>query len=74
MPFDSHTTPTFVHMQQVSDELLEMYLHCACELLSKNSLHNWCLKIPVEGLNHYTMVYILDSNKLKYKVAGHWNA
>ena len=31
-------------------------------------------QIPAHGLNHYTMLYGLNSNKLKDKVVGHWSA
>ena len=31
-------------------------------------------QIPAEGLNHYTVVYGLNSIKLKYKVVGHQTA
>ena len=31
-------------------------------------------EISAEGLNHYTIVYDLNSSKLKDKVAGQWSA
>ena len=54
-----------------------MYYHCASELLSKVHHVTDISQIPGEGLNHYTMVYGLDSHKLKDKAVGyqstHWS-
>ena len=71
MTFDSHAAKSFAHLQQCSDELLQMYLHCASELLSKIHHMTDTSQIPAEGLNHYTVLYGLNLNKLKDKVAGH---
>ena len=51
-----------------------MYLHHANELLPKLSHTTDMTQIPTEGLNHYTIVYGLNSAKLKDKVAGHQSA
>ena len=48
-----------------------MYLHCASELLSKLHHMTNTSKIPTEGLNHYTMVYGLNSSKLRDKAAAY---
>ena len=45
-----------------------MYLHCASELLSKIHHTTDMAQIPAEGLKHYTVVYDLNSKKLKDKV------
>ena len=74
MPFSSHAIQAFAHLQQVSDELLQLYLHHAIEPLLKNHPMTCMFKIPAEGLNHYTLVYGLNSNKLKDKVEGHQSA
>ena len=46
---------------------LQMYLHHASELLSKIRYTTDMAQIPVEGLNHYAIVYGLNSTKLKDK-------
>ena len=33
IPFDSHATQAFAHLQQGPSELPEIYLHCASELI-----------------------------------------
>ena len=48
-----------------------MFLHCASECSSKIHQMMDMSQIPTEGLNHYTMVYGLNSIKLKDKVLGH---
>ena len=68
---NSHGILAFAHLQQGSDELLEMYILCASELLLKIHHTTNMFLIPAEGLNHYTMVYDLNPNTLKNKVAGH---
>ena len=55
-------------------ELLEMYLHHASELLLKIHHMTDMALIPTEVLNHDTIVYGLNSTKLKDKVAGHQSA
>ena len=60
----------FAHLQQGPDDLIKMSLHCASELLSKIHHMTEMSQIPAEGLNHYTIVYGLNSQKLKDKVAG----
>ena len=50
IPFDSHATQAFYHLQQGSDEILEMYLHHATELLSKIHHTTDMSQIPAEGL------------------------
>ena len=51
-----------------------MYLHYASEPLSKSHHTTDMAQIPAEGLNHYTVVYGLNSNELKHKVDGHQSA
>ena len=51
------STQAFACLQQSSDELLEMCLHCARKLLL-NIHHNMDMsQILAEGLNYYTVVY-----------------
>ena len=57
----------FAHLQQGPDELLEMYLHHASELLWKIHCMMDTSQIQAEGINYYTMVYGLNSHKLKDK-------
>ena len=75
--FNSHATQAFAYLQQGPDELLEMYLHCASELLSKIHHTTDMSQMPAKGLSTYTVVYGLHSTKPKDKVAGHqstyWN-
>ena len=52
---------------------LKCYLHCASEYLSKIHHTTEIFHIPAEGLNHYTMVYQLNSIKLKDKVVRLWS-
>ena len=63
--------PGFSHLQQCPEELLEMYLYCASELLSK--MHHTAdrFQISVKGLNHYTVVYGLKCRNVKDSDAGH---
>ena len=70
-PLDSHATQAFAYLQQGPDELLTLYLHCASELLSKIHYMKDISQIMAEGQNHYTMVYGLNSHKLKDRVVGH---
>ena len=69
--FNSHATQVFACLQQGSDELLEMYLHHASELSLKIHHTTDMAEIPAEGLNHYTVVYSLNSANLKDKLSGH---
>ena len=64
----------FAHLQQGSDELIEIYLHHASELLSKIHHTMDMSQVLAEDLNHHTMLYWLNSVKLKDKVVGHWSA
>ena len=54
-----------------SGELLDEYLHHMSELLSKiyNTLD--MPRVLTEGLNHYTVVYVLNYWKLKDNIKGH---
>ena len=70
IPFIIHATQSFAYLQQCSDELFEMYLHCASEIYHMTDMS----EIPAEGLNHCTMLYGLNSYKLKDRVAGHQSA
>ena len=40
---DSHFAQAFAQLEQGLDELLDMYLHCTSELLSKFTIHQICL-------------------------------
>ena len=71
IPFDSHATQAFTHLQQCSDDLLEMYLYHAREFVLKIHCMTSMSEILAVGLNCYTMVFGLNSNKLKDKVVGH---
>ena len=71
IPFGSQATQAFTDLQQGCNELLKLYLHHATELLSKIQYMTDMSQIPAEGLNHYTMVYGLNSNKLKDQVVRH---
>ena len=57
IPFDSHATQAFAHLQQGPNELPEMYLHHVNELLSKIHHVTDMSQIPAERLNHYIVVY-----------------
>ena len=63
----------FAQLEQGPDELLDMFLHHASDLLSKIYHTSHMSRILVEGLNHYTVVYGLNCRRLKDSVAGHWN-
>ena len=65
IPFDSHAIQVLAHIWQGHNELLEMYLHHASELLSKIHHTTNMIQILAEGLNYYTVVYCLNSTKLK---------
>ena len=62
IPSDSHITQAFAHLQQGPIELLEMYLHCASELLTKIHHMTDMSQILARGLNHYTVVYGLNKH------------
>ena len=72
IPFNSHATQAFAHLQQGLDELLKMYLCCASEILSKIHHPSDLSQFLAEGLNHYTAVYGLNSRKLMNNAVGHW--
>ena len=71
IPKDSQATQDFAYLQQGPDELLKLYLLCASRLLSKIHHMMDMSQILTEGLHHFTMVYGLDSHKVKKKVVGH---
>ena len=56
MPFDTHTTQAFTHLEQGPDELLDDYLHHVSELLSKIYHTSDMSRISAEGTNHYAVV------------------
>ena len=70
MPFHSHVTQVFVHLQQGLEELLKMYLH---SFLSKIHHTLYMSQMSVEGLNNYTVVYGLNSRNLRESITGHWS-
>ena len=72
--FNSYATQAFTHLQQGCDELPEMHMHHASELLSKIHHTAGMAQIPAEGLNYYIVVYGLNSAKLKDNVVGHRSA
>ena len=74
IPFNNNDTQAFAYLLQGSDELHEMYLHSASEHLLKIHHMTDMFKITAEGINHYTVVYGLNINKLKYKAVGHKSA
>ena len=53
--------------------LLDMYLHHASELILKIHHTSDLPQILLKGLNHYTIVYGLDSRKIRKSIVGHWN-
>ena len=69
-PLDSHATQALPHLQQDLDELLEMFLHHASELLLKIYHTSDMSQISAEGLNHYIVMYGLNSRKLRENVLG----
>ena len=71
VPFDSHVTQSFAHLQQGLDELLKIYFHCASKLLLKIHHTSDMSNISAEGLNHNTVVYVLNSRELRASVVGH---
>ena len=75
--FNSHANQAFAHLQQGPDDLLEMHLHHASELLSKIHDTTHIAQIPTKHLSCYTVVYDLNSAKWKVKVveyqSAYWN-
>ena len=71
IPFDSHATQAFAQLEQGSDELLDMYLHCTSKLLSQINHTSDMSRILAEGLNHYTVVYGLNCRRLRDNVVVH---
>ena len=65
IPFDSHSTQAFAQLEQGLDDLLDMYLHHANELLSKICYTSDMSRNLAEGLIHYTVVYGLNCRRLK---------
>ena len=55
--FDSHATQAFAQLEQGPDELLDMYVHHASELLSKLYHISDVSMTLMDCLNHYTVVY-----------------
>ena len=70
IPFDSHATQVFTCLQQGPSYLNEMYLHHANELLSEIYHTTDMTQIAAESSNYYTIVYDLNSTKLKDKIVG----
>ena len=68
---DSHAIQAFVWLKQGLDELLDMYLHCTSELLSRMYHTSDMSRISALGSNHYAVVYDLKCRKLKNYVMGH---
>ena len=65
IPFDSYEIQASACLQQGPDELLEISLHCTSEVLS-NIHHMTDMSVIIaEGLQHSTMVYGLNLNKLQ---------
>ena len=70
----THTPQAFTNLEQGLDELLDDYLYCASELLSKIYHNSDISKISAEGTNHYQVVYGLNCRKLKDSMAGYRSA
>ena len=66
-------TQAITHLEQGPDELLDDYLHCARELLSKICHISNMSRISVEGTSHYAVVYGLKCRKQKDSIVGHWS-
>ena len=71
IPFDRHVTQAFAQLEQGANELLDTYLDCTSELLSRIYHTTDMYRILVRGLNHYTVVYGLNCRWLKDSVVGH---
>ena len=63
IPFSSHTTQAFSHLQQGPNEPPQMCLHHASKLLSKIHHMMDISQILTEGTNSYMLVYGLNLNK-----------
>ena len=64
----SHEIQAFTQMEQGLDGLLDTYLNCTSELLSKIYHTSDISRISVEDFNHYAVVYGLYCRKLKDSV------
>ena len=73
IPMESHVTQAFTQLEQGPDELLDRYLHCTSELLSKIYHISDISKLLAESFNHYAVVYGLHHSKLKDSFMGHHN-
>ena len=71
IPSDTYVTQVFTHLKHGPDELLDDYLHCASELLSKIYHTSDISSISVEGTNYYAAVFGINGRKPKDSVAGH---
>ena len=70
IPLNIHATKAFTHLEQGLDELLDDYLHHVTDLSKIYHTYNMS-RTSAEGNNHYTVVYGLNSSKLKDSMAGH---
>ena len=71
IPFDTHATQAFTHLEQGLDKLLSDYVLCVSELLSKLYHAFDMTRFSVEGSDHYAVVYGLNCRKLKDSMVGH---
>ena len=65
IPLDTHAAQAFPCLEQGPDKLLDDYLHCVSDLLSKIYHTSDMSRISAKGTNHYAVVYGLNSRKLK---------
>ena len=71
IPSNTHATQAFTHLEQGQDKLVDDYLHCVSQLLSKIYHTSDTSRISAEGTNLYVVVYCLNCRKLKDSVAGY---
>ena len=64
IPFNTHASQAFTHLEQDPDELLDDYLHHVRELLSKIYHTSDRSGISVEGTDHYATVYGLNCRNI----------